>query len=120
MCEIANKIKARRLELGLTLEDVAQAVGVGRSTVRKWETGMIKNMGRDKIAALAAVLELNPVELVPTTGYVRSEDEERLEALHQNPRLGLLFDHTRKMKKEDVDFMIQMAERMIKERDGNE
>ena len=36
MCEIANKIKSRRLELGLTLEDVAQAVGVGRSTVRKW------------------------------------------------------------------------------------
>ena len=67
MCEIANKIRSRRLELGLTLEDVGKAVGVGRSTVRKWETGMIKNMGRDKIAALAAVLQLNPVELVPFT-----------------------------------------------------
>ena len=40
MCEIANKIKARRIELGLTLEDIAQSVGVGRSTVRKWENGM--------------------------------------------------------------------------------
>jgi hypothetical protein len=46
------------------------------------------------------------------------EDQQRLEALHQDPRLGILFDHTRKMKKEDVDFMIQMAERMIQERDG--
>jgi transcriptional regulator with XRE-family HTH domain len=120
MCEIANKIKARRLELGLTLEDVAQAVGVGRSTVRKWETGMIKNMGRDKIAALAAVLELNPVELVPPTGYVRSEDEERLEALHQNPRLGLLFDRSRKMSHEDVETMLAVAASILKERDGDD
>ena len=118
MCEIANKIKARRIELGLTLEEVAQAVGVGRSTVRKWETGMIRNMGRDKIAALARVLQMNPVELVPMPGSSRTEDEERLEALHQDPRLGMLFDRSRKMSHEDVDFMIQMADRILKERDG--
>ena len=118
MCEIANKIKTRRQELGLTLEDVAQAVGVGRSTGRKWETGMIKNMGRDKIAALAKVLQISPVELVPAPGAARSEDDERLEALHQNPRLGLLFDRSRKMSHEDVEFMLQMADRILKERDG--
>ena len=120
MCEIANKIKSRRLELGLTLEDVAQAVGVGKSTVRKWETGMIKNMGRDKIAALAKVLLINPVELVPMPNTVKTEDEERLEALHQNPRLGLLFDRSRKMSSADVDFMLQMADRILKERDGDD
>ena len=120
MCEIANKIKARRQELGLTLEDVAQAVGVGRSTVRKWETGMIKNMGRDKIAALAKVLQISPVELVPLPDQSMTEDEERLEALHQDPRLGLLFDRSRKMSHEDVEFMLQMADRILKERDGDE
>ena len=118
MCEIANKIKNRRQELGLTLEEVAQAVGVGRSTVRKWETGMIKNMGRDKIAALAQVLKINPVELVPAAGSVRTEDEERLEALHQNPRLGLLFDRTRKMSSADVETMLAGAASILKERDG--
>ena len=118
MCEIANKIKTRRLELGLTLEEVAQAVGVGRSTVRKWETGMIKNMGRDKIAKLAAVLQISPVELVPMPERSSTEDDERLEALHQDPRLCMLFDRSRKMKPEDVDFMLQMAERILKERDG--
>lgn len=120
MCEIANKIRNRRLELGLTLEDVGQAVGVGRSTVRKWETGMIKNMGRDKIAALAKVLQISPVELVPIPGETQTEDEERLEALHQDPRLGLLFDRSRKMSHEDVEFMLQMAERILKERDGDD
>ena len=80
MCEIAGKMKSRRLELNLTLEDVAQAVGVGRSTVRKWETGMIKNMGRDKIAKLASVLKMDPVEFVPMDSHTEDrlsmEDEE--------------------------------------------
>lgn len=45
------------------------------------------------------------------------EDQDRLEALHQDPRLGLLFDRTRKMSSSDVEFMIQMADRILKERD---
>ena len=56
----------RRKELGLTLEDVGKAVGVGKSTVRKWENGLIKNMGRDKIALIASVLQISPVLLVPS------------------------------------------------------
>ena len=63
--DIGKKIAQRRKELGLTLEEVGSAVGVGKSTVLRWESGMIKNMGRDKIAALAAVLHMNPVEFVP-------------------------------------------------------
>lgn len=54
----------RRKELGLTLEDVAQRCGVGKSTVRKWEKGLIKNMGRDKIDLLAGILQVSPVLLL--------------------------------------------------------
>lgn len=57
-------IKKRRDELGLTLEQVADKVGVGKSTVRKWETGDIKNMRRDNIAALADALHISPLELI--------------------------------------------------------
>lgn len=120
MCEIANKIKSRRIALGLTLEDVARHVGVGRSTVQRWESGLIRNMGRDKIAKLADILQINPVELVPMPDRSRSEDDDRLEALHQDPRLCLLFDRTRKMSSEDVEFMLQFADRILKERDGDE
>ena len=121
MCEVANLIKKRRTELGLTLEDVAKAVNVTRSTVQRWESGLIRNMGRDKVAKLADVLQISPVDLVPPSpGRITSEDEERLEALHQNPRLGLLFDRTRKMSSKDVDFMLQFVDRMLKERDGDD
>lgn len=61
---MAQRIKALRQEKGLTLEQVAKVVGVGRSTVRKWETGMIANMKRDKIASLAKALGTTPEYLM--------------------------------------------------------
>lgn len=59
--ELGDKIKNRRLELGLTLEEVGKMVGVGKSTVMKWETGYIENMKRDKIALLAKALKVSPL-----------------------------------------------------------
>ncbi|MCG1173311.1 LexA family protein [Staphylococcus epidermidis] len=53
-------IKSRRKELNLTLEQVGNLVGVGKSTVRKWETGDIENMKRDKIVKLAKALKVSP------------------------------------------------------------
>ena len=61
---MARKIKELRQAKGLTLEQVATVVGVGKSTVRKWETGMIANMKRDKIAALAKALGTTPAYLM--------------------------------------------------------
>lgn len=34
---VGNLIKNKRKELNLTLEDLGNLVGVGKSTVRKWE-----------------------------------------------------------------------------------
>ena len=61
---MAYRIKALRQEKALTLEQVAEVVGVGKSTVRKWETGMIANMKRDKIASLAKALGTTPEYLM--------------------------------------------------------
>lgn len=55
-----GRLKKRRLELELTLEQVGNLVGVTKSTVRKWETGAIENMKRDKIALLAKALKVEP------------------------------------------------------------
>lgn len=62
--EMSDKIRVLRDSLGLTLEQVGNAVGVGKSTVRKWESGDIKNMRRDKIAALARILQTTPAYLM--------------------------------------------------------
>ncbi len=66
---VSQIIKERRIELGLTQLQVANRVEVSEGTVSRWESGNIANMGRDKIAALAAVLKLNP-------GIIAGWDEE--------------------------------------------
>lgn len=58
--KIKDIIKNRRLELGLTMLDVAKAVGVSEATVSRWESGDIDNMKRNRIAALSKVLRLSP------------------------------------------------------------
>lgn len=60
-------IRQRRFELGMTLEDVAQKVGVASSTVQRWESGRIENLGRDKIASLATALQVSPEYLLGWT-----------------------------------------------------
>ena len=62
--DVGKLIYKRRTELKLTLEDVGNAVGVSKSTVKKWEDGYISNMRRDKISELAKILQVNPVSLI--------------------------------------------------------
>lgn len=62
--EMNDKIRALRKQHNLTLEEVGKIVGVGKSTVRKWETGDIANMRRDKISLLAQALHTTPTYLM--------------------------------------------------------
>ena len=81
MSNVNQLIKDRRLQLGLTLEQVADKVGVGKSTVRKWEIGLIQNMRRDNMQKLAEALNLNPLDLLE----FELINEVNI-PLHENPR----------------------------------
>ena len=59
-----NRLYERRKELGLTLEEVGNIVGVSKSTVKKWESGYIENMKRDKISLLAKALKVSPLYIM--------------------------------------------------------
>ena len=65
--DIGDKIKQLREQKGMTLEELGNKVGVGKSTVRKWETGMIANMRRDKIKKVADALDTSPEYLMGWT-----------------------------------------------------
>lgn len=62
--EMKDKIRNLRAEQHKTLEYIAKIVGVSKSTVRKWESGDIANMRRDKIAKLASALDTTPEYLM--------------------------------------------------------
>lgn len=62
-------IRLRRQELGLTMKELADRVGVSEATVSRWESGDIKNMRRDRIAAIALALDLPPAVLMNWEEY---------------------------------------------------
>ena len=65
--EIGLRIEQRRKELGLTLNDISDAIGVARSTVQRYEKGQIAKLKLPVIEAMAGVLKVNPLWLICKT-----------------------------------------------------
>lgn len=61
---LSSVLKKRRKELGLTLAQIADRVGVSEATVQRWESGNIQNIRYGKIDALAEVLGISPIALM--------------------------------------------------------
>jgi len=112
---IGEKIRARRKELGMTTEELGKKIGVQRSAVTKYEKDRV-DLKSKQIVEIAKALDMSPAELLSDG----DTDQDRLEALHRDPRLCMLFDRSRKMSSADVDFMLQMADRILKEKTGEE
>lgn len=57
-------LRQRRKELGLTMKQVADAVGVSEATISRYESGNIRNMRRDRIDKYAKVLRVNLLDMI--------------------------------------------------------
>ena len=55
--EVYERIKARRKEIGLSADDVAEALGVSRATVYRYESADIEKLPTTIIEPLAKVLK---------------------------------------------------------------
>lgn len=102
---------------GITQADICRELGVSSATVSNWFTGQ-KYPRIDRMQRIAELLGVTYSTLTTEHGLQNYEDQKRLEDLHQNPRLRLLFDRSRKMKPEDVETMLAVTASILKERDG--
>ena len=64
MRNISSVLKAKRKELGLTLAQIAEKIGVTEATVQRWESGNIKSLRHERIAKLADILGVTPAVLM--------------------------------------------------------
>ena len=116
--DMAHKIKELRKARNMTLEDVAKIVGVGKSTVRKWETGLIENMKRDKIAALARALGTTPASLM---GWVNEEEEQKNDLIAEvvlkmrtDDTFASVVENLYKLDKDKLETINQMLNTLFK------
>lgn len=115
--DIGIKIRVARKSRGITQAALAKMIGQSPSSIAMYESGQ-REPEYEVLEALADVFNV-PMAYFLLEKDITVEDSDRLEDMHQNPRLGVLFDRSRKMSHEDVEMMIQLMDRILKERDNN-
>lgn len=101
---------------------VAKDIGVSYTTFTSWIKGT--NYPRiDKIELLANYFRVNKADLIENK-YSENEQyysdpyvSEYAQAIKDNPDLRLLFDASKDMSKDDINFVINTIE-MLKKREG--
>lgn len=91
---IGERIKKRRIELGLSVDDVAEGLGKGRATVYRYENGEIKKFPATILKPLAIILKTTPAYLL---GWDRELDDLDWKVLEHypeyNPQNGYISDY---------------------------
>lgn len=93
---------------GITQADICRVLEVSSATASDWCSG--KKFPRiDKVQRLADLLGVRLSTLTQDDGLQDYEDQQILEALHQDPKLRMLFDRARKMSERDREKMLQIS-----------
>lgn len=123
--ENAKKVFSRNLRKLLSLNDkqaadVVRDLGVPFSTVSNWMNGQkMPRMGN--IEMLAKYLNCEKSDLiedkadsVPETYYLNDDARDFAQFLFENPEYKVLFDASRKIRKEDIQFVKDFLDRVSK------
>ena len=129
--EVKDIISKKRNELGLTMKELADKVGVNEGTISRWESGEIANMRRDKILSLANALKLSPAVIMGWDDSVlHKEDLSDREYSHLSTyrsltdpgkdRVDTYTDKVKSLESEESDQkVIETFQRRFVARNGN-
>lgn len=117
-----DRIKNLRIQNKMTLEEVGERIGVSKQTLYKYENNIITNIPSDKIEGLAQIFNVSPALIMGWNDtskeyYKDPEVSEYAQAVKDNPNLRILFDASKDMSKDDIDFVVNMIEG-LKKREG--
>lgn len=111
-------IRRRRIELGLSQEELAERCGFkSKSSINKMESG-VQGLPQSKIIAVAKALETTPGYILGWEAVEENQQQEYYtdevtaqiaEDMATNPNLRMLYDVQRDMDPEDLQAMYSMA-----------
>lgn len=126
-CILGDMIRKERIARDITLEQLAEKLGVTTKTVQRYERGERKI----KLNTLMQITDLFGLDYnefmaqaktklvggVPKNGqsigyYLDDEVAEMAQEIHDNPDLRILFDASRKVSKEDLQLVVDMVKRL--------
>lgn len=113
-----EKLKQLRKSRGISQQKLADGLGVAQSSIAAYE-----NSSREPsfavIEKFARYFHVPFSSLMPSDEVVDGEFVQQLaDALHQNPKLGLLFDKARYLKSTDIDAVLSVVNAITREREN--
>ena len=113
----AERLKQLRNNKHISQRELAEDLNVGSGTVAMWEMGH-RVPKLEKLEEIADYFNVNMGYLMgeedKSTYYINPEAEEIAQELFDRPELKVLFKASRDLSKEDVEFVVDMIERMNK------
>lgn len=119
-----NAVFSKRLRYfldkhNMTQNELAKRLGVGTTSVYNWCNG-IKSPRMDKVDKMCEIFNCRRSDLMeeksheeePEGYYNDPEAREAAQFLFENPEYKVLFDATKNVKKEDIEFVKQMIDRV--------
>ena len=101
---------------GISQADICRELGMSSTTVSDWCTGK-KYPRVDAMQRLADLLGVLFSTLTTEGGIQDFEDQQRIEVLHENQTLRLLFDKQCKLDETDLNAVLAVVNAIAKERD---
>lgn len=124
MGDFHNVFKQLRTASGLTQAEFSKRIGISRSTIGMYETGAREpdfetleriadffNVDIDYLLGRTDKTTLLP-ESASQAYYLNDDAKEMAQFMFENPEYKVLFDASRKVKKEDIDFVKQMIDKV--------
>lgn len=84
----ATRITKKRQERRLSVPELAQQLGVAKTTVYRWESGYIEKISVDRLIQIAKILETNPAYLMGWSDEDDSDEESSKECFRVNRELS--------------------------------
>lgn len=72
---IGGRIRSRRLQLGITMEELGESIGVTRQTVCRYENGIVKNIPLGVLISLTGTLGISADYLLGLTDTCTRRDD---------------------------------------------
>lgn len=121
MGNFQNVFKRLRIASGYTQQAIAEKLNISRSTIGMYETGA-REPDYDTLEAIADLFNVDidyllgrteKTTILPESAYYMNEDaRDFAQFMFENPEYKVLFDASRKVKREDIEFVKQMMDRM--------